>query len=107
MSDAQRLSRRIGNTSIIIEALDARFVKESTVVIINLQGVSHQIPEHFSEVVMKAVRAVLIQGRAVDAIHLAQAAGVPAVAEGMADDLSVVILAPRALVGPDKESEGD
>ncbi len=104
MNDPKKLSDRIGKTTLIIDDLAAKLrygVMPDVRLGFDREG-AQQIPPAFAQAVVKAVHAVLMQARAVDAIHLAQAAGVPAVAEGVEDDLNVVVIAPKSLA-PESE----
>ncbi len=102
--DAKELSDRIGRTTVIIDALSNRIKNgaDSVGLTIFFGQDKHTLPGEFNEVMMKAIHAVLMQFRALDAVLLAQAAGVPLAVEG-ADDVTIVVQAPRAL--PPKEDE--
>ena len=104
--DPKLLSDRIGRTTVVIDGLKARLESEQpTSVIIQLDNMPHRIPKGFSELIMRAVHAVLMQSRAIDAVMLARAAGVPAAVEG-ADEVTIVVQAPRALPPADGDDDG-
>ncbi len=106
--DPKRLSDRIGKTTLIIDALKNRIDGDSkTQLTIELWNDSHSIPGGFTEIVMKAIHAVLMQNRAIDTIHLARTAGVPAVADE-GSDFTIVIQSQRALppAGDEEDPHG-
>lgn len=103
------LTKRIDRTSSLIDAIQRSKDHDFglTRVVLTFNGNSLNVPEEFVPAVTQAVRAVLVQKRALDIVALAENAGIPTGVEGD-DSITVVIQGPKALsAAPEEGSEDD